>query len=98
MPSVKKMLFYLSVKNRTRAKRFVWLCIIVHTIIVVMIFTTMHQNSTKDEHGLLKAVKHVHAMLDKELAAGTNPSDVFVCGESQGGWSLSLTLSIVLSP
>ncbi|KAL6332838.1 hypothetical protein AAG906_015104 [Vitis piasezkii] len=50
-------------------------------------------DSTKDENGVLKAVKHVHAMLDKELAAGTNPNNVFVCGESQGG---ALTLASVL--
>ncbi|RVW45873.1 putative carboxylesterase SOBER1-like [Vitis vinifera] len=28
---------------------------------------------SKDENGVLKAVQNVHAMIDKELAAGTNP-------------------------
>jgi lysophospholipase-2 len=32
----------------------------------------------------------VHAMIDKEIAAGTNPENVFVCGFSQGGLFLSL--------
>lgn len=27
----------------------------------------------------------MHAMIDKEVAAGTNPNNVFVCGFSQGG-------------
>lgn len=45
----------------------------------------MFQGSPKDESSLLKAVKNVHKMIDKELAAGTNPDNVFVCGFSQGG-------------
>lgn len=49
----------------------------------------MFQNSPKDESGLLKAVRNVHKMIDKEIAAGTNPKNVFVCGFSQGGLSLS---------
>ncbi|KAG9455121.1 hypothetical protein H6P81_008025 [Aristolochia fimbriata] len=49
--------------------------------------------SPKDESGLLKAVENVHAMIDKEVAAGTNPENVFVCGFSQGG---ALTLASVL--
>ncbi|KAL8161984.1 hypothetical protein V2J09_013473 [Rumex salicifolius] len=49
--------------------------------------------SPKDETSLLKAVKNVHAMIDKEIAAGTNPDNVFVCGFSQGG---ALTLASVL--
>lgn len=53
----------------------------------------MTANSPKDESSLLKAVKNVHAMIDKEVAAGTDPNNVFVCGFSQGG---ALTLSSVL--
>ncbi|KAL6197689.1 hypothetical protein ACLB2K_033295 [Fragaria x ananassa] len=50
-------------------------------------------NSPKDESGLLKAVRNVHKMIDKEIAAGTNPKNVFVCGFSQGG---ALTLASAL--
>ncbi|GLT41334.1 hypothetical protein SLA2020_154070 [Shorea laevis] len=50
-------------------------------------------NSPKDESGVLKAVQNVHAMIDKEVAAGTDPNNVFVCGFSQGG---ALTLASVL--
>ncbi|KAK4259083.1 hypothetical protein QN277_005454 [Acacia crassicarpa] len=50
-------------------------------------------DSPKDESGLLKAVQNVHAIIDKEIAAGTNPNNVFVCGLSQGG---ALTLASVL--
>ncbi|KAH0745061.1 hypothetical protein KY285_006718 [Solanum tuberosum] len=50
-------------------------------------------SSPKDESDLLKAVKNVHAMIDKEIEAGTNPNNVFVCGFSQGG---ALTLASVL--
>ncbi|KAK4707566.1 hypothetical protein R3W88_028491 [Solanum pinnatisectum] len=50
-------------------------------------------NSPKDESDLLKAVKNVHAMIDKEIEAGTNPNNIFVCGFSQGG---ALTLASVL--
>lgn len=50
----------------------------------------MFQNSPNNESDLLKAVKSVHKMIDKEIDAGTNPSNVFVCGFSQGGVSLSL--------
>ncbi|KAK9091970.1 hypothetical protein Syun_026881 [Stephania yunnanensis] len=49
--------------------------------------------SPKDESSVLKAVQKVHAMIDKELAGGTNPENVFVCGFSQGG---ALTLASVL--
>lgn len=55
----------------------------------------MHQDSPKDENGVLKAVQNVHAMIDKELAAGTNPKNIFVCGFSQGG--VFLVLSFVPS-
>ncbi|CAN4126938.1 unnamed protein product [Withania somnifera] len=50
-------------------------------------------SSPNDETGLLKAVKNVHAMIDKEIDAGTNPNNIFVCGFSQGG---ALTLASVL--
>ncbi|KAK6932802.1 Phospholipase/carboxylesterase/thioesterase [Dillenia turbinata] len=50
-------------------------------------------HSPNDESGVLKAVKNVHAMIDKEIAAGTSPENVFVCGFSQGG---ALTLASVL--
>ncbi|XP_027338754.1 probable carboxylesterase SOBER1-like [Abrus precatorius] len=50
-------------------------------------------NSPSDENGLLKAVKNVHATIDKEIDAGTNPNNIFICGFSQGG---ALTLASVL--
>ncbi|KAL5840310.1 hypothetical protein ACOSQ3_012969 [Xanthoceras sorbifolium] len=50
-------------------------------------------DSPKDESGVLEAVQKVHAMIDKEVAAGTDPDNVFVCGFSQGG---ALTLASVL--
>nr|AEV41067.1 putative acyl-protein thioesterase 1 [Oryza minuta] len=39
----------------------------------------------RDEEDVLRAVLSVHAMIDREIAAGTNPRDVFVFGLSQGG-------------
>ncbi|XP_062088245.1 probable carboxylesterase SOBER1-like [Humulus lupulus] len=53
-------------------------------------------DSPKDESSLVKAVKNVHKMIDKEIAAGTNPNNIFVCGFSQGG-ALTLT-SVLLYP
>ncbi|XP_062160382.1 probable carboxylesterase SOBER1-like [Alnus glutinosa] len=50
-------------------------------------------DSPKDESSVLEAVQNVHAMIDKEIAAGTDPNNVFVCGFSQGG---ALTLASVL--
>ncbi|GMN36445.1 hypothetical protein TIFTF001_006030 [Ficus carica] len=50
-------------------------------------------DSPKDESSLLKAVQNVHKMIDKEIAAGTSPNNVFLCGFSQGG---ALTLASVL--
>lgn len=41
----------------------------------------------RDETGVLKAVKNVHAMINKEIAAGTSPENIFLCGLSQGGRS-----------
>lgn len=56
------------------------------------------QDSPKDESGLLKAVQNVHATIDKEIAAGTNPNNVFVCGFSQGGLFFPLFLFVCVSP
>ncbi|ESQ30403.1 hypothetical protein EUTSA_v10011887mg [Eutrema salsugineum] len=42
---------------------------------------------------VLKAVKNVHAVIDKEIAGGINPENVYICGFSQGG---ALTLASVL--
>lgn len=50
-------------------------------------------DSPNDENTLLKAVRNVHATIDKEIAAGVNPNNVFICGFSQGG---ALTLASVL--
>ncbi|CAM8921443.1 unnamed protein product [Rhodiola kirilowii] len=50
-------------------------------------------DSPNDINSLMKAVKHVHSMIDKEVTAGTNPKNIFVCGFSQGG---ALTLASVL--
>ncbi|KAJ0989826.1 hypothetical protein J5N97_008182 [Dioscorea zingiberensis] len=49
--------------------------------------------SPKNEKDVLKAVENVHAMIDKEVAAGISPENIFVCGFSQGG---ALTLASVL--
>ncbi|KAL5700104.1 lysophospholipase [Ranunculus cassubicifolius] len=49
--------------------------------------------SPKEDSGVLKAVQNVHALIDKEVAAGTNPENIFICGFSQGG---ALTLASVL--
>lgn len=46
-------------------------------------------NCLRDESSILKAVKKVHSMIDKEIAAGVDPKNVFLCGLSQGvlsGW------------
>lgn len=53
------------------------------------------QDSPKDESSVLKAVQNVHAMIDKEIAAGTDPNNVFVCGFSQGGFSFALPPSSI---
>lgn len=60
-----------------------------------LMFNTLYQSSPKDETDLLKAVKNVHAMIDKEIEAGTNPNNVFVCGFSQGGLSFTLSCKFV---
>ncbi|CAN8325580.1 unnamed protein product [Cochlearia groenlandica] len=46
-----------------------------------------------DESSVLQAVKSVHAIIDQEIAEGTNPENIFICGLSQGG---ALTLASVL--
>ncbi|KAG2569614.1 hypothetical protein PVAP13_7NG431900 [Panicum virgatum] len=53
----------------------------------------MSAGSPQDESGVLKAVENVHAMIDKEVANGIHPDNIFVCGFSQGG---ALTLASVL--
>lgn len=50
-------------------------------------------HSPNDEASVLKAVTNVHAMIDKEIAAGMSPENIFICGFSQGG---ALTLASVL--
>ncbi|XP_020081843.1 probable carboxylesterase Os04g0669500 isoform X2 [Ananas comosus] len=52
--------------------------------------------STRDEKGVLKAVQVVHAMIDKEIADGVSPGNIFICGFSQGG--ALTTASIMLYP
>jgi lysophospholipase-2 len=54
------------------------------------------QVSVRDEEDVLRAVQSVHAMIDREIAAGTNPQDVFVFGLSQGG-ALGIA-SVLLHP
>ncbi|KAI0502606.1 hypothetical protein KFK09_017561 [Dendrobium nobile] len=49
--------------------------------------------SPKDDGGVLKAVKSIHSIIDKEVAAGISPENIFICGFSQGG---ALTLASVL--
>ncbi|XP_074571789.1 LOW QUALITY PROTEIN: putative carboxylesterase Os04g0669500 [Curcuma longa] len=49
--------------------------------------------SPNDENSVLEAVKTVHAIIDKEVAAGIPTKNIFVCGFSQGG---ALTLATVL--
>ncbi|KAJ1273395.1 hypothetical protein BS78_06G277000 [Paspalum vaginatum] len=53
----------------------------------------MSAGSPQDETGVLKAVENVHAMIDREVADGIHPENIFVCGFSQGG---ALTLASVL--
>ncbi|KAK1686452.1 hypothetical protein QYE76_047300 [Lolium multiflorum] len=52
--------------------------------------------TVRDEKGVLKAVEHVHEMINKEVAAGTSPKSIFVCGLSQGG-ALAIA-SVLLYP
>ena len=43
------------------------------------------KKSVRNEEDVLRAVQIVHTMIDREIAAGTDPGDVFVFGLSQGG-------------
>ncbi|XP_078431181.1 putative carboxylesterase Os04g0669500 [Wolffia australiana] len=52
--------------------------------------------SPNDEAGVVKAVRTVHAMIDREITAGTEPENIFICGFSQGG-ALALA-SVLLYP
>jgi len=52
------------------------------------------QKSVRDEEDVLRAIQIVHTMIDREVAAGTNPEDVFVFGLSQGG---ALSIASVLT-
>lgn len=59
-------------------------------LLILAIYDVNHsayncQDSPKDGSGLLKAVQNVHSTIDKEIAAGINPNNIFVCGFSQGG-------------
>ena len=38
----------------------------------------------------------MHALLDEEIASGTSPSDIFVCGLSQGGKTAELVICIYI--
>lgn len=49
----------------------------------------MNQDSPKAESSVLEAVQSVHAKIDKVVDGGINPNNIFVCGFSQGGFSLS---------
>ncbi|XP_021318350.1 probable carboxylesterase Os04g0669600 isoform X2 [Sorghum bicolor] len=53
--------------------------------------------TVRDEKEVLKAVEYVHELLDKEVAAGTSPSDIFVCGMSQGGGCAVFSGSVPLN-
>lgn len=57
----------------------------IFTIVVSDIDLT-NQASPKDDGGVLKAVKSIHSIIDKEVAAGISPENIFICGFSQGGW------------
>ncbi|CAH1439924.1 unnamed protein product [Lactuca virosa] len=52
-------------------------------------------NSLRDESSLLKAVQNVHSVIDKEIATGVDPKNVFICGLSQGALTLG---SVLLYP
>uniref|UniRef100_A0A804RQQ7 Phospholipase/carboxylesterase/thioesterase domain-containing protein n=2 Tax=Zea mays TaxID=4577 RepID=A0A804RQQ7_MAIZE len=52
--------------------------------------------SVRGEEDVLRAVQIVHTMIDREIASGTGPEDVFVFGLSQGG-ALSIA-SVLLYP
>ncbi|XP_066344821.1 probable inactive carboxylesterase Os04g0669700 [Miscanthus floridulus] len=58
--------------------------------------TPITSKSVRDEEDVLRAVQIVHTMIDREIAAGKDPGDVFVFGLSQGG-ALSIA-SVLLYP
>ncbi|VAH53886.1 unnamed protein product [Triticum turgidum subsp. durum] len=58
--------------------------------------TPITSKSVRGEADVLRAVESVHAMIDREISAGTRPEDVFVFGLSQGG-ALSIA-SVLLYP
>lgn len=58
-----------------------------NTILMLHPFS-VSQHSPNDEASVLKAVKQVHTMIDKEIDAGISPDNIFVCGFSQGGTNL----------
>lgn len=49
----------------------------------------MKQASPNAESSVLEAVQRVHAMIDDVVDGGINPNNIFICGFSQGGLSLS---------
>ena len=53
--------------------------------LTIMICPASLQESPKDEAGVKKAVELVHGIIKKEISAGTDPENIFVCGFSQGG-------------
>lgn len=53
-------------------------------------------DSANDEDGVRKAIRDVHSFIDKEIAAGTRPDHIFICGLGQGG-ALALA-SVLLYP
>ncbi|XP_066349914.1 uncharacterized protein [Miscanthus floridulus] len=58
--------------------------------------TPITSKSVRNEEDVLRDVQIVHTMIDREIAAGTDPGDVFVFGLSQGG-ALSIA-SVLLYP
>ncbi|EEC78219.1 hypothetical protein OsI_17855 [Oryza sativa Indica Group] len=57
----------------------------------------MSSGSPQDDSGVLKAVENVHAMIDKEVADGIPPENIFVCGFSQGGRTSALHCALTLA-
>jgi len=51
------------------------------------------KKSVRDEEDVVRAVQIVHTMIDREIAAGTDPEDVFVFGLSQGGSRMEQSLA-----
>lgn len=53
------------------------------------------QESPNVDDSVIKAVQSVHQMIDKEVAAGVSADNIFLCGFSQGGVSLSYFLCLI---